>query len=323
MCSAPNKSLTIAIPTFNRADLLYQCLSRVLLQARRLPDVDVLVVNNGCTDSTADVLDRFVLDGFSFQVIELPVNEGMAISQYECFVKAKGDYVWILSDDDLITEEAVWVVTQALTAGFDLYSLNYKSASPASAQETICSNTSGSVVPASDLMLRRGIGHMSGLIYRSSVARETLIKILDVLPLRFFNASRGVFGYVSSIIANKSSTTAFHIGAACFSATEQAELDYNGLELLCLGNYRDYHIMRSRNWIGDQEYHYRKTLIKSRLKKSYPKWYPRIDKRTQFHVDIILKPLLEESFILRCVSSVLKLSFIRNFLKIVTPLRRK
>ena len=46
-----------AVVTHNRAVLLDRCLNKILDQTR-LPD-QVLVINNGCTDDTNMVLDRY------------------------------------------------------------------------------------------------------------------------------------------------------------------------------------------------------------------------------------------------------------------------
>ncbi len=54
-CSIEAKSVSIIIPTFNGASRIGDCLD-ALLQQTAGRDVEILVVNDGSTDNTADVV---------------------------------------------------------------------------------------------------------------------------------------------------------------------------------------------------------------------------------------------------------------------------
>lgn len=53
------KTLTLVVPSFNSADYLHRCLDSLPLEE---PDVEVIVVDDGSTDRTAEVAERYARD---------------------------------------------------------------------------------------------------------------------------------------------------------------------------------------------------------------------------------------------------------------------
>ncbi len=105
------KKVTIAIPTLNRAEYLRLAVASALNQTYGA--VEVLVSDNGSTDSTAEVLASFAEDG-RLRVLRQPVTLSMVKNWNCCVAAATGEYFLLLSDDDLLDPEAL----SAMTAGF-------------------------------------------------------------------------------------------------------------------------------------------------------------------------------------------------------------
>jgi abequosyltransferase len=100
--------LTIAIPTYNRADLLDLCLSRVLSQADSYPEaVEVLVSNNAATDHTKQVVAKHQAEHPALRYSENEQNGGPDYNIAKCFELATAKYVWVFSDDDILLPNAV------------------------------------------------------------------------------------------------------------------------------------------------------------------------------------------------------------------------
>jgi glycosyltransferase involved in cell wall biosynthesis len=100
--------VTIAIPTFNRASLLKECVRCALSQTYE--HFEVLVSNNASSDDT-----REMLNGFSderLRVIEQETNIGLLPNWNACVTAAKGDYIVVVSDDDRI---APWMLTRCIS----------------------------------------------------------------------------------------------------------------------------------------------------------------------------------------------------------------
>src|SRR5688572_6876713 len=86
---------TIAIPTFNRAGLLKNCVASALDQT--YPDFEVIVSDNASEDATQDVLAEF--DDRRLRVIRHQTNIGLIPNWNTCLDAARGEFVIIVSDD--------------------------------------------------------------------------------------------------------------------------------------------------------------------------------------------------------------------------------
>ena len=90
--------ITIGIPTYNRAALLKDCVASALAQSYQ--NIEVLVSDNASTDGTLAALKSF--DNERLRVISSPVNVGAANNFAKCVREAKGDYLVLVSDDNIL-----------------------------------------------------------------------------------------------------------------------------------------------------------------------------------------------------------------------------
>ena len=93
--------VTVVVPTFNRARYLGECLGSILGQT--LAPAQVIVVNDGSTDSTREVLRPF-LDRIEYLEKD---NGGKSTALNMAFAKVGGDYIWIFDDDDVAIPDAL------------------------------------------------------------------------------------------------------------------------------------------------------------------------------------------------------------------------
>lgn len=99
-------TLTIAIPTYQRAGYLQLLLERLfeefaLIDTNR---VEVLVSDNASADGTADVVGCAQSKGLPVRYVRNPENIGSDHNIAQCFNLARGRYVLIMGDDDLLVE---------------------------------------------------------------------------------------------------------------------------------------------------------------------------------------------------------------------------
>jgi glycosyltransferase involved in cell wall biosynthesis len=107
--------LTIAIPTYNRAEHLASLLALLESQLATLPQVDanveLLVSDNASTDRTPEVIRdaqlRFASTGARLTTHRHPTNIGADANFVSCYRRARGHFLWICGDDDLIVPGAV------------------------------------------------------------------------------------------------------------------------------------------------------------------------------------------------------------------------
>jgi glycosyltransferase involved in cell wall biosynthesis len=88
--------VSVIIPTYNRAALVQEAVASVLAQTCR--DFEFLVVDDGSTDDTAEVLAG--LDG-QFQVLRHPSRRGVSATRNTGIAAARGEWLAFLDSDDL------------------------------------------------------------------------------------------------------------------------------------------------------------------------------------------------------------------------------
>lgn len=110
--------LTIAIPTFNRASYLELCLKQILKQIPMYEQkIEVLVSNNASTDNTESVVSSFRRCDFDIRYIRNERNIGAEANVIQCFDLARGDYVWVFGDDDILLDGALDKIFKVLENG--------------------------------------------------------------------------------------------------------------------------------------------------------------------------------------------------------------
>ncbi len=98
--------ISINILTKNRSGLLGRALESVKKQ--NFTDFEVVLVNDGSTDDTNEVIKKYTDSGMNIVVIEHQKSVGITISRQQALEKSQGDYIVILDDDD------VWIDAKKL-----------------------------------------------------------------------------------------------------------------------------------------------------------------------------------------------------------------
>ena len=96
--------VTIAIPTFNRAHNFFP---RTLASAcgQSYPNIDIVVSDNASIDDTRAKVEA--IKDFRIRYFLQPSNIGPSENENFCVRQARGDYVVVLPDDDLIDSDFV------------------------------------------------------------------------------------------------------------------------------------------------------------------------------------------------------------------------
>lgn len=89
--------VSVVIPTYNRAARLLRAVGSALAQTH--PDVEVVVVDDGSTDGTHDVLTERMSGDSRVRYLDRP-NGGPAAARNTGLDAARGDYVAFLDSDD-------------------------------------------------------------------------------------------------------------------------------------------------------------------------------------------------------------------------------
>lgn len=86
--------VTVIIPAFNYARYIEQCIFSVLQQT--YPKIEIIVVDDGSTDNTSDVLKKFA---DKIKIVR-QVNSGVSVARNTGLLISSGEYVAFLDADD-------------------------------------------------------------------------------------------------------------------------------------------------------------------------------------------------------------------------------
>lgn len=103
-------SVTVLIPTFNRAELLVEALDSILAQTCR-PN-EIIVINDGSTDDTITRLDPYKND----ILILNQDNAGKSSALNTALRVATGELIWVFDDDDIAEPDALETLLGLLEA---------------------------------------------------------------------------------------------------------------------------------------------------------------------------------------------------------------
>lgn len=100
--------VSVVIPTYNNARFLQDCLNSILTQTYR--DFEIIVVDDGSTDNTRDVLSEFNKHIRYFY----QENKGLAVARNVGMDLARGIYITYLDSDDMFLPENLFLKTRIL-----------------------------------------------------------------------------------------------------------------------------------------------------------------------------------------------------------------
>jgi glycosyltransferase involved in cell wall biosynthesis len=90
--------VSVIIPTYNRAWSIERAIDSALAQSHTA--MEVVVVNDGSTDATAEILARRYGEDRRVKIIE-QANSGVTIARNRALAEASGDYIAFLDSDDV------------------------------------------------------------------------------------------------------------------------------------------------------------------------------------------------------------------------------
>lgn len=94
-----NPRVSVLVPAFNAEAFLEECLDS--LAAQTLQDIEVICIDDGSTDATLPIFERYAERDGRFTILSKP-NSGYGDSLNQGLERARGEWVTILESDDFI-----------------------------------------------------------------------------------------------------------------------------------------------------------------------------------------------------------------------------
>ncbi len=105
--------LSILICTYNRADILAECLQSLTAQTAAIQDFEVIVVNNNSPDHTQSTAESFIGKVPNLRVV-IEQEQGLCAARNRGYQEAKSEWVLYLDDDAKastnMVERALWTI---------------------------------------------------------------------------------------------------------------------------------------------------------------------------------------------------------------------
>ena len=100
-----NILISVVIPVYNVENYVSQCIKSVLQQADK--KIEIIVINDGSTDSSADVCRKVIADTKKNICFLTQDNKGLSASRNRGIDAAKGKYIMFLDSDDKLMPTAL------------------------------------------------------------------------------------------------------------------------------------------------------------------------------------------------------------------------
>lgn len=107
-------SVSLVVVCFNNAPYIAEAIESALAQSQ-LPH-EIIAVDNGSTDGSAEVLSRYAAGEPLIRPVFLAGNDGPGIARNHGLASATGDYVMFLDGDDLLEPHAIATAVSAAAA---------------------------------------------------------------------------------------------------------------------------------------------------------------------------------------------------------------
>lgn len=118
--------LSFLVPVYNAGPYLAACLESLYAQGLAENEFEVLAVDDGSTDNSADLLETFRRAHPNLQVFRQP-NSGPSAARNRAIRAAKGQYVLgVDSDDFLLPHTLAPILEKALSADLDVLRADYQ-----------------------------------------------------------------------------------------------------------------------------------------------------------------------------------------------------
>ncbi|MCF0173382.1 MAG: glycosyltransferase [Bacteroidales bacterium] len=96
--------VSVVVPTYNCGKYLDESLQS--LKQQTLKDIEIIVIDDGSTDDTPAVLDRWAREDYRIKIISTH-NNGTSVARNIGIAHARGEYLFFLDSDDKVEPETL------------------------------------------------------------------------------------------------------------------------------------------------------------------------------------------------------------------------
>lgn len=147
--------LTIVLTVYNKAPFLRRALDSILKQKGvNEGEFELLIVNDGSTDGSKKIINDYCLSNSIVRCLDQE-NQGLSMARNNGTNVSRGDYVWYVDADDVISPNAVRKICDAIDRNPDIVSIY---SNTQGVPNIVRNNVSPSVKTGIDMLLDKNWG---------------------------------------------------------------------------------------------------------------------------------------------------------------------
>ena len=109
--------ISIIVPVYNVEEYLEECLTSI--QHQTFTDIEVILVNDGSTDRSKEICERFCQQDSRFKLINQK-NQGASVARNRGVKESIGEYIMFVDSDDVVKENIVEVLFFYMNSDVDI-----------------------------------------------------------------------------------------------------------------------------------------------------------------------------------------------------------
>lgn len=113
-----NSIVSIVIPIYNKEKYIAECLDSIIGQTCGLKAIEVLCINDGSTDGSRYVVEKYAKKYSCIQLIDQE-NQGVSAARNTGLANATGKYILFLDPDDMLSENSVADIVTFFDTNYD------------------------------------------------------------------------------------------------------------------------------------------------------------------------------------------------------------
>ncbi|MCD7850494.1 MAG: glycosyltransferase [Parabacteroides sp.] len=118
--------LSIIVPVYNVEQYLETCLQSLYQQSFSTECFEVVIVNDGSTDNSMDIVRRYMGIYDNIRLIE-QINQGLSVARNNGAMQAVGDYLLFVDSDDFLFSDSIpSLLSKALDNDLDVLRAEYQ-----------------------------------------------------------------------------------------------------------------------------------------------------------------------------------------------------
>ena len=110
--------VSVIVPVYNCENYIEDCMNSLVNQT--LQEIEIIVINDGSTDSSARIIEQYRLQ-YSNKIIFIDAeNRGPGLARNQGLNIAKGDYIGFVDGDDWVAEDMYQILYDEAEKGYDV-----------------------------------------------------------------------------------------------------------------------------------------------------------------------------------------------------------